>query len=128
MTTVSSSTTINQPVEKVFSLVADPANMKNMQAGILDVRVTPPGVVPSSFRIARQLLDRLEDSKTGRILPKEFHCEIPAERVEQARKAGEILGASVYKKFPFAAGTQPMVTDFGEAILNRTWRPYGCWR
>jgi len=45
MTTVSSSITINQPVEKVFSLVADPANMKNMQAGILDVRVTPPGPV-----------------------------------------------------------------------------------
>ena len=45
MTTVSSSTTINQPVEKVFSLIADPANMKNMQAGILDVRVTPPGPV-----------------------------------------------------------------------------------
>ena len=45
MTTISSSITINQPVEKVFSLVADPANMKNMQAGILDVRVTPPGPV-----------------------------------------------------------------------------------
>jgi acetylornithine deacetylase/succinyl-diaminopimelate desuccinylase-like protein len=107
-------------------------SLRGMAAGTLSVEVLTEGVhsgdasgvVPSSFRIARQLLDRLEDSKTGRILPKEFHCEIPAERVEQARTAGETLGASVYQKFPFAAGTQPMVTDFGEAILNRTWRPY----
>jgi acetylornithine deacetylase/succinyl-diaminopimelate desuccinylase-like protein len=107
-------------------------SLRGMAAGTLSVEVLTEGVhsgdasgvVPSSFRIARQLLDRLEDSKTGRILPKEFHCEIPAERVEQARTAGETLGASVYQKFPFAAGTQPMVTDFGEAILSRTWRPY----
>jgi len=107
-------------------------SLRGMAAGTLSVEVLTEGVhsgdasgvVPSSFRIARQLLDRLEDSRTGRILPKEFHCKIPMERVEQARKAGEVLGASVYQKFPFAAGTQPMATDFGEAILNRTWRPY----
>jgi len=107
-------------------------SLRGMAAGTLSVEVLTEGVhsgdasgvVPSSFRIARQLLDRLEDSQTGRILPKEFHCKIPMERVEQARKAGEVLGASVYQKFPFAAGTQPMATDFGEAILNRTWRPY----
>ena len=43
MTTVSSSTTINKPVEKVFSLIADPVNQKALQPGILDVKVTPPG-------------------------------------------------------------------------------------
>ncbi len=26
-------------------------------------------------------------------------------------------------KYPFAGGTQPMVTDRAEALLNRTWRP-----
>lgn len=82
------------------------------------------GVVPSSFRIARVLLDRLEDATTGRIKPADFWCEIPAERIEQAKAAGAILGDTVYRKFPFAGGTQPMVTDFGEAILNRTWRPF----
>lgn len=82
------------------------------------------GVVPSSFRIARILLDRLEDATTGRIKPADFWCEIPAERVEQASAAGTILGDTVYRKFPFAGTTQPMVTDFGEAILNRTWRPF----
>ncbi len=82
------------------------------------------GVVPSSFRIARILLDRLEDASSGRIRPRDFHCEIPAERIEQANAAGAILGDSVYRKFPFAGTTQPMVSDFGEAILNRTWRPF----
>jgi len=35
------------------------------------------GIVPSSFRIARQLLDRIEDAASGRLLPPEFHAAIP---------------------------------------------------
>ena len=81
------------------------------------------GIVPSSFRIARKLLDRIEDAATGHVLPAEFHAPIPAERVEQAGRAAEILGDIVIGKYPFAGGTQPMVTDRAEALLNRTWRP-----
>jgi acetylornithine deacetylase/succinyl-diaminopimelate desuccinylase-like protein len=81
------------------------------------------GIVPSSFRILRRLLDRLEDSATGRLLPGEFHAPIPGERVEQARRAAEILGELVLGKYPFAGGTQPMIADRTEALLNRTWRP-----
>ena len=44
------------------------------------------GIVPSSFRIARKLLDRIEDAATGHVLPAEFHAPIPAERVEQHRR------------------------------------------
>ena len=106
-------------------------SLRGLAAGTLSIDVLEEGVhsgdasgvVPSSFRIARILLDRLEDADTGRIRPAQFHCEIPAERVQQAQAAGAILRESVYRKFPFAGGTQPMVTDFGEAILNRTWRP-----
>ncbi|HZR03973.1 MAG TPA: M20 family metallopeptidase [Burkholderiales bacterium] len=107
-------------------------SLRGLAAGTLSVEVLSEGVhsgdasgiVPSSFRIARLLLDRLEESTSGRIKPSDFYCEIPAERVEQARAAGEILGDSVYRKFPFVGGTQPKVTDFGEAVLNRTWRPF----
>ena len=81
------------------------------------------GIVPSSFRIIRTLLDRIEDATTGQVLPAEFHAPIPAERVEQAGRAAEILGDIVISKYPFADGTQPMVTDRAEALLNRTWRP-----
>ena len=81
------------------------------------------GVVPSSFRIARKLLDRLEDSATGRVLPQVFHAAIPEERVVQARHAAAIMGQSTVGKYPFADRTQPMVADHAEALLNRTWRP-----
>jgi acetylornithine deacetylase/succinyl-diaminopimelate desuccinylase-like protein len=81
------------------------------------------GVVPSSFRIVRKLLDRLEDSATGRLLPGEFHAAIPAERAAQAKRAADILGDLVIDKYPFAGSTQPMVGDRAEALLNRTWRP-----
>ncbi len=81
------------------------------------------GIVPSSFRVARHLLDRLENSTTGRILPAEFHAPIPDERVTQARVAADILGEAVFGQYPLADGTRPMVADRAEALLNRTWRP-----
>jgi len=86
------------------------------------------GLVPSSFRILRQVLDRLEDANTGRLLPASFHCAIPADRVEQARATARILGDEVWKRFPWACGadggpTLPTTTDPVEALLNRTWRP-----
>ena len=81
------------------------------------------GVVPSSFRIARGLLDRLEDVTTGRILPGDFHADIPRERSEQARLAAEVMGDTVIRKYPFAGSTRAMIDDRAEALLNRTWRP-----
>jgi acetylornithine deacetylase/succinyl-diaminopimelate desuccinylase-like protein len=107
-------------------------SLRGIAAGTLRVEVLTEGVhsgdasgvVPSSFRIARLLLDRIEDARTGGILPREFHCAIPEERLEQARTAGALLGADVYGKYPFAGSTSTMVSDSAEAILNRTWRPF----
>jgi acetylornithine deacetylase/succinyl-diaminopimelate desuccinylase-like protein len=89
------------------------------------------GLVPSSFRIMRQVLDRLEDSKTGRLLPASFHCEVPADRLEQAKATAAILGDEVYKRFPWAhadcggstAFALPTTTDPLQALVNRTWLP-----
>ena len=86
------------------------------------------GLVPSSFRILRHVLDRLEDSATGRLLPESFHCQIPTDRVEQVKAAAAILGDEVWKRMPWACGadggpTLPTTTDPAEALLNRTWRP-----
>jgi acetylornithine deacetylase/succinyl-diaminopimelate desuccinylase-like protein len=86
------------------------------------------GLVPSSFRILRQVLDRLEDSKTGRLLPQSFHCDIPADRVEQARATAKILGDEVWKRFPWVCGADgapalPTSTDPLQALLERTWKP-----
>jgi acetylornithine deacetylase/succinyl-diaminopimelate desuccinylase-like protein len=106
-------------------------SLRGLAAGTLHVDVLTEGVhsgdasgvVPSSFRIARKLLDRLEDSATGWILPSAFHTQIPPERIEQAAQAAAILGDIVIRKYPFAEGTRAMVDDGAEALLNRTWRP-----
>ncbi len=111
-------------------------SLRGLVTGTLEVQVLDEGVhsgdssgvVPSSFRILRHLLDRLEDSGTGRILPESFHCEIPAERAEQARAAARILGDEVWKRFPWSCGAEggvvlPMATEPQQALLNRTWRP-----
>ena len=86
------------------------------------------GLVPSSFRILRHVLDRLEDSATGRMLPESFHCQIPTDRVDQVKAAAAILGDEVWKRMPWACGADggpalPTTTDPTEALLNRTWRP-----
>ena len=81
------------------------------------------GIVPSSFRVARKVLDRLEDATTGRVLPAEFHTTIPDERARQAKAAAAIMGDATVRKYPFADRAQPMVADHTEALLNRTWRP-----
>ena len=86
------------------------------------------GVVPSSFRIARQLLDRIDDSRTGAVKPPAFSCEVPADRMAQAQQAARILGDSLWKRFPWSCCgdtrifSQPVSTDPVELILNRTWR------
>ena len=114
-------------------------SLRGMASGVLRVDVLTEGVhsgdasgvVPSSFRVLRQVLDRLEDSATGRLLPGIFHCEVPPERLAQARATADILGDEVYKRFPWAhydcgGATQsvlPTTTDPLQALLNRTWMP-----
>jgi acetylornithine deacetylase/succinyl-diaminopimelate desuccinylase-like protein len=90
------------------------------------------GVVPSSFRIARQLLDRIDDSRTGIVKPEAFRCEVPAERLAQASGAAQILGDAMWQRFPWASCcedqgsarlfAEPVTKDPVELILNRTWR------
>ncbi|MBK7535759.1 MAG: M20 family metallopeptidase [Myxococcales bacterium] len=81
------------------------------------------GIVASSFRVVRNLLDRLEDSATGMIRPSDFTVTIPRERILQAARAAEVLGDDVWRKFPIHDGVQPVIADPAELILNRTWRP-----
>jgi acetylornithine deacetylase/succinyl-diaminopimelate desuccinylase-like protein len=82
------------------------------------------GVVPSSFRIARALLGRIEDGASGAILPAAFHAEIPPARAAQAADAARVLGPSHWRRFPFASTTRPMGDSDTERVLARTWRPF----
>jgi len=115
-------------------------SLRGLVGGTLTVEVLSEGVhsgnasglVPSSFRIARQLLNRVDDPATGRLLDAAFHAQIPAERLQQAQRAGEILGEQVWRQFPWVGcnhgpdghlHAQPTTKDPVEAILARTWRP-----
>ncbi len=111
-------------------------SLRGMVSGVLKVEILSEGIhsgdasglVPSSFRILRNVLDRLEDSRTGRLLPESFHCELPAARRAQAQATAAILKDEVWKRMPWACGadggpTLPTTTDPVEGLLNRTWRP-----
>jgi acetylornithine deacetylase/succinyl-diaminopimelate desuccinylase-like protein len=81
------------------------------------------GIGPSTFRILRQLLDRIEDAATGRVLLPEASVAIPAEREAAARSVGALLGDEVAASLPFLDGVRPVADDPGELELNRQWRP-----
>ena len=81
------------------------------------------GHVPSSFRIARQLLSRLEDENTGEIKLKELHTDIPNHRVSETEVFVDILGQEVVDEFPWQNKTRPSTEDLLEGVLRRTWRP-----
>jgi acetylornithine deacetylase/succinyl-diaminopimelate desuccinylase-like protein len=106
-------------------------SLRGIAMGNLTVRVLTEGVhsgdasgiVPSSFRISRQLLSRVEDEKTGEIKLDELFVQVPAGRIAEAKQAADILGDAVYSKLPFSGMTKPMNDDLAELVLNRTWRP-----
>lgn len=114
-------------------------SLRGMATGVLKVEILTEGVhsgdasglVPSSFRILRHVLDRLEDSGTGRLLPAQFYCEVPEVRIEQAQATASLLGDLIYKRFPWAhhdcGGSElvalPTTTDPAEGLIRRTWMP-----
>ncbi len=106
-------------------------SLRGLVIGVLSVEVLDEGVhsgdasgiVASSFRVARSLISRVEDEKTGAIVPKDFHAKIPKERRTQAKAAAKVLGKDVYAKFPFVKGMVPVEKNTEELVLNRTWRP-----
>jgi acetylornithine deacetylase/succinyl-diaminopimelate desuccinylase-like protein len=81
------------------------------------------GIVPSSFRILRQVLGRLEDERTGEILVRECHVEVPPARVAEIRAVASVLGEDIWQRFPFLPGMRAVTQDPVEALLNNTWRP-----
>jgi len=81
------------------------------------------GIVPSSFRILRSLLSRIEDEATGRMKLPELFVEIPADRQRQAKETAAILGDEVWSGIPFAGTTRPTGNDNAELILQKTWWP-----
>ena len=118
-----------------YSQLWSTTSLRGNLVGVLTVEVMRPmsdgspsgvhsgkgtGIVPSTFRILRRLLDRIENPDTGEILVKELHADIPADRQEQASAAASILGDEIVDQFP--RSSEPVARG-AEAILNQSWRP-----
>jgi acetylornithine deacetylase/succinyl-diaminopimelate desuccinylase-like protein len=105
-------------------------SLRGVVGGVLTVEVLTEGIhsgasgiVPSSFRILRSLLSRLEDERTGAILPRDFYVAIPPARLAEARAEAEVRGREVYTEYPFVGGMRPAHEDLVELLLASTWRP-----
>jgi len=109
-------------------------SLRGMLAGRLRVDIlregvhsgAASGVVPSSFRIMRQLLERIEDMETGLIKVPELQVEVPDKHVRYAAETTATLGAKIIEDHPFVLGSKPVTTDLVEAALNNTWRSTLC--
>ncbi|MGE0625311.1 MAG: M20 family metallopeptidase [Pseudomonadales bacterium] len=105
-------------------------SLRGMLPGVLSVQVLEQGqhsggaggIVPSSFRILRSLMERVEDSGTGRLHPS-LYVQIPQSAHRQLEQVAQVLGPGIYERFPWAGGTRPEADDTTELLLNNTWRP-----
>jgi acetylornithine deacetylase/succinyl-diaminopimelate desuccinylase-like protein len=104
-------------------------SLRGQVAGTLTVRTMcegvhsgeASGVVPAPFRIARQLLTRVENPDTGKIR-EEFHAAISDEHRAGAEATGEIVGP-LHQTMPLSNNTKAVVESASEQLLNRAWRP-----
>lgn len=106
-------------------------SLRGMLIGDLCVKVLTEGVhsgaaggiVPSSFRLLRQIISRLEDEQTGNILPSFLNDQIPEHRRQEAIKAAEVLAGTFENMYPFTEHGKPVSEDPVELVLNNTWLP-----
>jgi acetylornithine deacetylase/succinyl-diaminopimelate desuccinylase-like protein len=81
------------------------------------------GVVPSSFRVLRQLLDRIEDADTGEILLPELQGIIPPHVSEAAESVTREHGDVALEGLPLVDGLRPLGQSPVERVIRRTWQP-----
>jgi len=84
---------------------------------------TGGGIVPSSFRVARALLSRMEDENTGQVMLRESSSAVPEERRREAEALAEELSWVACGNFPVAEGITLGGNSPAERLLMQTWEP-----
>jgi len=105
--------------------------LRGLVSGTLSVRVSHEGIhsgtsggsIPSSFRIQRMLLDRVEDSSTGEVLIPEMHVEIDADIRDKAAALAEVVGDSVWEQLPTVDTLVRVAGSTEDMILAMNWQP-----
>jgi acetylornithine deacetylase/succinyl-diaminopimelate desuccinylase-like protein len=106
-------------------------SLRGLLAGQLNVGILSEGVhsgdasgvVPSTFRIARELLSRIEDERTGEILLEDIHVEIPPGRITELQGTAAVLTEPLAAVMPFLPGARPVTDDPTQQLVNHTWMP-----
>ena len=80
------------------------------------------GIIPDSFRVLKELIDRFEDPKTGR-LPTDLYVNVPSDKYDQAESLIKEMGGKIDFGFPFLEGVEPMEQDGFKQYMNRIWNP-----
>lgn len=108
------------------------SSLRGFVGGVLSVEhlATPchsgmaTGLVPSTFRIARMLLSRIEDEATGEILLKEANLpEIPARKDAQIDDCVRTFGEHVLETVSLLPGARPLKDTTKELIVYNTVKP-----
>jgi len=96
-----------------------------LEAKILsqDIHSGSSGMVADSFRILRQLLDRIEDAKTGALLLDEFYMPVPANRKKQIQDTAKIIEKNLIAALPLFKGAAAVSDNPLALITNSTWKP-----
>ena len=105
--------------------------LRGLVSGTLSVKVSHEGIhsgnsggsIPSSFRIQRILLDRVEDSGSGRVLVPEMHADIPEEVREKAAALAGIVGNSIWEQFPTVDSLRQASETTEDMIVAMNWEP-----
>ncbi len=106
-------------------------SLRGLIGGTLTVSVTKEGVhsgmasgvVPSSFRLIRQLLSRLEDENTGILHPEWLHVHLSDELRANAGEIVDVLGDAIVTDFPMLDGVKPQQNDLVDSLLAMNWQP-----
>ncbi|KEG12097.1 putative peptidase M20/M25/M40 [Trypanosoma grayi] len=78
------------------------------------------GVIPDTFRIARILLDRIEDASTGEVKIPEAHCTIPETVIKSMKTMNEV---QFKEQYPLLPGVSSEPGDNAELALRNSWKP-----
>ena len=76
------------------------------------------GVVPTSFRLLRRLLDRVEDARTGEVLLHALRARVPA-----SHRAIDPVGWEAAQSFPVVEGLHLAGETEADRLLRRAWSP-----
>ena len=106
-------------------------SVRGLVSGTLTVRVLEQGVhsgsaaglVPSSFRIARMLLSRIENETTGEILLDELKVAIPSSVRRDSQTVAGMVGDEYFEEFPVVDGLEIAGTHTADRLVRRNWQP-----